>query len=728
MAIATKPPTSELGTTSQSAAGGLLPWGAFLDDQEIRVPELVWPNSIATYDVMRTDAQIAGLHAGCTLPIRRYRWLVDPNGSRDVVCNGVADDLGLDIKGREPKPRGRSKGKFNHDDHLRHALLALLYGHMFTEQVGEITEDGLWHLRKLAPRMPKTIAEIRVAKDGGLEGIKQNMTSNVGLAAPIITTDRLVAFVWDKEGGSWVGRSLLRPLYRSWLLKDRLLRIDTMKHERNGLGTPFFEAPPGAGRQEIQRLDAMARAIKVGKDSGGAYPSGAKLTLKGVDGSIPDTLASIRYHDEAMARALLMMFLQLGQTETGSRSLGGSFIDYFQIAQETLAIWYANIMTSHVIEDWVDWNYGEDEAAPVLIFEKDDEPNFAIRDLSYLIKEGAVVVDDETEEAIREQVGLPDKGPDAPPRVPLQPAPPPAPPAAMPAALDPVAPEASPPTTAAKRRTRAVEAADLVSPVMLPDRPLRRRPYPHEIRSSADFAAIDAVHTSHLSVLSSSIRTLRISQIQELHDQVVAAKGSVPKLAALSAKPVYQDTIYSQMTSVANHSATLATQEANRQGKSIEAPTLDRIGGRLQARAAATDVLLSRAVSDSASRKAIQLTGGSQTAAEVAGAVKDYLSGLAWTGLDDQLTGALMSAANDARGEVFGESNPSSIYASELLDNGTCESCIAIDGTEYADMDQASADYPTGGYSDCDGGTRCRGTLVAVYDEAVPSSEDAGGA
>jgi hypothetical protein len=77
---------------------------------------------------------------------------------------------------------------------------------------------------------------------------------------------------------------------------------------------------------------------------------------------------------------------------------------------------------------------------------------------------------------------------------------------------------------------------------------------------------------------------------------------------------------------------------------------------------------------------------------------------------------------NTGRKEVFDAGDPNSLYASELLDSNTCESCVEIDGTEYPDLDAAEADYPTGGYMDCYGGPRCRGTLVGVYGE-VESAE-----
>lgn len=82
------------------------------------------------------------------------------------------------------------------------------------------------------------------------------------------------------------------------------------------------------------------------------------------------------------------------------------------------------------------------------------------------------------------------------------------------------------------------------------------------------------------------------------------------------------------------------------------------------------------------------------------------------------------------RGRVYAaEQAPraSRIYASELLDGNTCPPCSLVDGREYGDLLAARADYPTGTYRDCEGGTRCRGTLVFVWDTEAPPTVDAPG-
>jgi hypothetical protein len=64
-------------------------------------------------------------------------------------------------------------------------------------------------------------------------------------------------------------------------------------------------------------------------------------------------------------------------------------------------------MNEHVIEDWVDWNYGEDEElAPVLTWEGEDEV-LGVDALATLVEKKIVTVDEEIEDAIRYKYKLP---------------------------------------------------------------------------------------------------------------------------------------------------------------------------------------------------------------------------------------------------------------------------------------------------------------------------------
>jgi len=410
-------PVNELGYANSSGT-----WWAY--DETETTPELRWPLSIGVYEQMRTsDSQIVSVLRAVSLPVQRTPWRIDPAGAKARVTQFIADELGLPVVGKEPKAPPRTRDKFSWSQHLQEALLMLPFGHMFFEQVYRVDPGGdRAHLRKLAPRMPRTIAEVKVATDGGLVSITQSAL--VGVAGPLrpIPVDRLVAYVHQKEGGDWRGRSLLRPAYKNWLIKDRLLRVDAQTIERNGMGVPLYKA--AETETDLSAGLGMAKAWRAGETAGSAAPFGADMVLRGVDGTLPQALPSIRYHDEQIGRAVLAHFLNLG-TQTGSWALGTTFADFFTLSLQTLAQQIADTATQHIVEDLVDINFGDTEPAPRIVFDEIGSRQAATAQaLKALADAGLISPDEVLKQSVRQQYGLPPVDPNAPPapvKPPVQP-------------------------------------------------------------------------------------------------------------------------------------------------------------------------------------------------------------------------------------------------------------------------------------------------------------------
>lgn len=402
-------PTTEHGYAVQG--NGF--WGVLSEDEP---PELQWPRNIEVYDRMRRqDAQVISVLRAVTLPIRRTKWRIDPNGARPEVARMVADDLGLPLIGEENRAVTRTRDRFSWSDHLRLALLMLPFGHAVFEQQYRIEGAPgaeLARLRKLAYRPPKTISRIDVAPDGGLVSVKQ-----FGDAKPM-GVDRLAVYVNDREGGNWLGQSMLRPAYKFWLLKDRMLRVQAQTVDRNGLGFPVYTASEtpaavsGKDREDREKneIDAgleLAKGARSGDKAGASIPNKADLTFKGVEGDLPDAEKPIRYYDEQIARAVLAHFLNLG-TETGSWALGSTFADFFTMSLQTVGDQIADVTNQHVIEDIVDLNWGPEEPAPRLVFEEIGSKHPATAEgIRALIDCGALSADDVLEDHIRASLGLP---------------------------------------------------------------------------------------------------------------------------------------------------------------------------------------------------------------------------------------------------------------------------------------------------------------------------------
>lgn len=397
-------------TTEKGHGGvGVVPWSGLTDPVET-TPEMMWPLNIAVYDLMRrTESQVAGVLRAIFMPIRNYEWFINPNGADPAKVEVIAEDYGLPILGLEEQPRRRRQGRFSFKRHLRHALLNGVFGHMFFEQYGEFDDKLQWRLRKLEPRMPATIQEIKTERDGGLKEIVQMGSGRPGDPAtePIPVT-QLLAYINEQEGGNWFGNSWLRAAYRHWLIKDRLLRIDAMKHERHGMGMPIAEAMANATKGQIEMLDRMMQRWKAGEHAGGAVPAGTRVRLVGVEGSVPDTIGSVRYHDEQMSKLMLVQFLDLGTTGAGNRALGEAFIDFFDLALQTTAGDFGDVFNEHMVEDQWNWNWGEDDQAAFIDFrKKDGNPNVSVEELGTLVEKGLLTVDDEVKEWIRQRKGLP---------------------------------------------------------------------------------------------------------------------------------------------------------------------------------------------------------------------------------------------------------------------------------------------------------------------------------
>lgn len=429
----TQTPTREVGYASETVNGQF--WQPAEETAELR-----WPLSVQVYDRMRRqDAQVTSVLRAVMLPVRRTQWRIDPAGARPEVVEHIAQDLGLPVKGGEAQvSRVRSKGRFSWEQHLQMALLHIQYGHMFFEQVYTVGDDGLYHLRKLGPRLPRTISDIQVARDGGLVAIEQyGFDQSSGLVR--IPVQRLVAYVNEREGGDWTGNSLLRPAYKHWLLKDRLLRVQTQTIERNGMGVPLYEAGPGDDQTQMDKGAKIAQSYKAGSASGAAVPHQAKLRLLGVEGNLPDANPAIRYHDEQIGRAVLAHFLNLG-TQTGSWALGSTFANFFTLSLQTLGEQIADTANQHIVEDLVDANWGANEPAPRLVFDEIGSQKDAVASaLKLLVDAGILIADESLEEAVRQDYGLPAPDPDT----------------ARPAPSAPAAPDTPPEASARSRRTRA---------------------------------------------------------------------------------------------------------------------------------------------------------------------------------------------------------------------------------------------------------------------------------
>lgn len=415
-------PTTEAPTTEQ---GYVIPaavqsWSWMPDlDVVAGLPELRYPGSLDTFEQMQLDPQVTSTLSAVTMPLRSTGWWIDPNGADAEVVQLISEDLGLPVRGVDSANvhPGRTRDRFSFHDHLDLALESLAYGHAAFEQVARI-EGGRARLRKLAWRPQRSITDWNIARDGGLESIRQREASRP------IPVDRLVVYSHRRRGGAWAGRSVLRTSFKFWLLKERMLQVQATSVDRTGVGMPVYTAAPdpdwmtdpeeARAFMEAQKLAGLklAEQYRSGANVGASIPAGAKLEVVGVSGNLPDPDKVIRYYDEQVARSVLANFLSLGgENSRGSYALGTTFADFFIQSLQAEARWVCDVLTQHVVEDIVDWNWGPDVRAPRVVCDEIGSKHPVTADaIAALINCGALQADVEIERYLRDTYGIAQRG------------------------------------------------------------------------------------------------------------------------------------------------------------------------------------------------------------------------------------------------------------------------------------------------------------------------------
>jgi ElaB/YqjD/DUF883 family membrane-anchored ribosome-binding protein len=181
------------------------------------------------------------------------------------------------------------------------------------------------------------------------------------------------------------------------------------------------------------------------------------------------------------------------------------------------------------------------------------------------------------------------------------------------------------------------------------------------------------------------------------------------------------------MEAMARTAARHVVDEAAAQGVTI--PQTVPPAESLAATAATVAALLAASLALEAGREALRVHRPGMTGAQVASAVDEHLRGMSDRAQRDAAGGALTGAQNAGmRATYAAASTPGddglpgpvgSIYATEVNDSSRCSACAAIDGRFVCtteDMTPYDRLYTAlGGYVDCLGGARCRGSVTGVW-------------
>lgn len=344
--LATKPARPDAPPSGEVGDSGIPAWGGNISGADLDyVAAWQLPERWYTIQRMTTDPDIGAVMAALTLPILAAPLNVEP-ASDDPFTIELADFVDAQLNGMSTSLTG----------HRFEVLRYPFWGSRLFEIVmgGDATEGHT--LRKLALRPNKSITYWHVDDHGGPDGVTQRTQSGT----PRINMDRLLMFVHQREGGDITGRSMLRDVYRPWLIIDDLVRVGVVAVERHGAGLPVLHYT-GTSATEKDLYERALMAIRAHTKGYLLLANGVEgmdsFKIQGVEGSIIDPVSQLNWHQQTLYRRMLAQFMLLGSGDVGSFALSADQSGFFLQALRFIADEIDDIYNRHLIPKLIGYNW-----------------------------------------------------------------------------------------------------------------------------------------------------------------------------------------------------------------------------------------------------------------------------------------------------------------------------------------------------------------------------------
>lgn len=294
---------------------------------------------------------------------------------------------------------------------LKEILLFLDYGFSVFEKVYDLIpyENGDYlGISALQSRRQRSI--FKWEQEDGKPGVTQLDPNGGQLSIPM---DKIIIFTNDREGNNYEGRSLLRPAYKHWYMKESLYKIDALAHEKQGLGIPKLTTPAEASTTDKDTAREVVRNIRANQASYAEMPEGFNIEFLDMKANTTrDPINSINHHTVQIMKSVLAQFIELGSSTSkgGSYSQSADHSALFMKSEEAIANYVVEQINRYFIPDIMAMNFPNVKDQPELSFsDLSDADTTAIADsVQKLMTVNAITPDADLEVHLRNLYELPD--------------------------------------------------------------------------------------------------------------------------------------------------------------------------------------------------------------------------------------------------------------------------------------------------------------------------------
>ena len=322
----------------------------------------------------RFDGQAKALLNILTMPVRTAKWQIVP------CKDGVREAKFITEMLTRPPHRGGMSIPFG--SVLGFLALAIRDRFKVVEKIWEYQRvDGelRYVLKKLAPRPTETL-KIKVDNAGDFVGVHQRANFHGRFIDVQIPKHKLLLYTYGKEEAPLAGESAFNAAHYHFDKKHKLYYIAHIAYSVAALPPRVGTIPRGVTNSA--EIDAFRTNLSsLGLNTAITIPEGWEVETLQLNRSFADFMPLINHHDFMMAISVLAQFLRLGQTGVGAFALSSDQSDVFVTAMQHFLDDIAGVITSYLLPDIVDLNFGS-QKYPKFQFETlSDKATNIIREL-----------------------------------------------------------------------------------------------------------------------------------------------------------------------------------------------------------------------------------------------------------------------------------------------------------------------------------------------------------
>ncbi|MEV0360089.1 DUF935 family protein [Nocardia sp. NPDC050697] len=362
-------------------------------------PKLRDNQAIRVWDEMSNDATVNAALDVIKEPLKGADYEIDPasEDKRDEEIAEFARECLFEIVGW--------------DQFMDEALTYLEYGHDVHEMIFEPRDVlGVRRVALVGLEYRKQTTITRWAmNDMVTPGISQTTGDGKSYEIP---AEKLVRFTYRQRGDNYVGKSLLRPAYKHWFMKDLLYRYDMLANQKQAVGVLDVTVPKNATEKDRAAIRKAARNVRADPESYIEHPEEYVLQFLDMKANTHRSVEpSINHHDRQIMKNVLAQFLEIGAAgSSGTRNVGQDQGRILEKKIKNIAKSIVYVIQNSVIKTLVDLNFTNVKNYPKLrVSNISDEDITILSDaVSKFVTAGVIHPRGEDEKTTRKMIGWPE--------------------------------------------------------------------------------------------------------------------------------------------------------------------------------------------------------------------------------------------------------------------------------------------------------------------------------